>query len=405
MSLASDGAPGGLRVIVLGYIVRFPVGGNAWPYLQYVMGLAGLGHEVYFAEDSGDEPWSCYDPVRNVTDTDPDYGLRFTRSAFGRLGLGDRWAYYDAPTRRWLGPCAGRILDLCATADVVLNVSGANTLRPWLAEVPTRILIDTDPVFTQVRHLTDPARRQRALAHNAFFSFAENAGSAECLVPDDGFPWQPTRQPVALGAWPITPGPADGKFTTVMQWDSYAALEHEGKRYGMKSDSFSPYFDLPQATGVNLELAVGSLSAPLDLLRGRGWRVVDPRVPTRDPWTYQRYLQDSKGEFGIAKHGYVVTGSGWFSERSADYLASGRPAVLQDTGFSRWLPVGRGVVAFDSPEGAAAALADVNADYVGHCAAARALAEEYFGAEKVLTPLLESALSPAASTTGRGSRR
>jgi hypothetical protein len=381
-------------VIVLGYVVRGPLGGLAWHHLQFVMGLAALGHDVHFVEDSEDYP-SCYDPVRDAMGVDPGYGLEFAARCFGRVGLAGRWAYYDAHTGRWHGPCAGRVLDACRRADLVLNLSGVNPLRPWCREAPARALVDTDPVFTQVRHLQDPAARERARQHTAFLTFGENFGRPGCTTPDDGFPWRPTRQPVVLEAWPVTPGPARGKFTTVMQWDSYPARSLGGRPYGLKSDSFGPYLDLPRRVGRDFELAVGSPAAPRQKLRDLGWAVRNPLEVTRDPWTYQDYLRQSAAEFGVAKHGYVVAQSGWFSERSAAYLACGRPVVVQDTGFSEWLPTGRGVLAFRDPEEAVDAIASVDGDYGGHCRAARALAEEFFDARKVLPPLLDQALDPA----------
>ncbi len=381
----------GLRVVVLGYLVRGPLGGLAWHHLQYVAGFARLGHDVHFVEDSGDRP-ACYDPVRNVTDADPRYGLRFARRAFDRLGLGDRWAYYDAHGGGWTGPAAGRAEAVCRAADVVVNVSAVNPLRPWLEEAPVRVLVDTDPVFVQLRHLRDPQARGLAARHTAFFTFGTNAGRAPVL-PDDGFAWRPTRQPVVLDLWPVTPPPRVGRFTTVMQWESYGAEDRDGVRYGMKDESFRPYLELPARVDVPLELAVGSPSAPRELLRRHGWRVRDPRPPTRDPWTYQRYLRRSRGEFSVAKHGYVVARCGWFSERSAGYLASGRPVVVQDTGFSAWLPVGEGVLAFSAPEEAAAALEEVGARYRAHCRAARELVAAHFDSDRVLADLLAAALS------------
>src|SRR5262249_4053715 len=154
------------------------------------------------------------------------------------------------------------------------------------------------------------------------------------------------RQPVVLDAWPVTPGLPDGKFTTVMLWDGYRARFHQGRRFGLKSDSFGPYFDLPRRAGPHFELAVGSPSAPRGELRSRGWSLRNPLEAARDPWAFRDYIRQSKCEFSVAKHGYVVSRSGWFSERSASYLASGRPVVVQDTGFSDWLPTGRGVLAF-----------------------------------------------------------
>ena len=392
--------PERLRVVVLGYLVRGPFGGMAWHHLQYVVGLARLGHDVMFVEDSDDYE-SCYDPERGVLGTDPSYGLRFAAAAFGRLGLGESWAYFDAHTGRWLGPGSGRVLEFCSTADLLLNVSGVTPLRPWVLEIPTRVLIDTDPVFTQIRHLMDPAARRSAEQHTAFFTFGEVIPGGGSEAPNDGLPWQSTRQPVVLDTWPVTPGPPGGKFTTVMQWDSYPSREYGGRRFGMKSDSFGPYLDLPRRAAGAFELALGSASAPREALRARGWSVVDPLAPTRDPWTYQDYIRSSKAEFGVAKHGYVAGRSGWFSERSAGYLASGRPVIAQDTGFSDILPIGDGLLAFNDPEEAAAAVDAVNRRYAHHCRAARALADAYFDSDLILTRLIEAAAGNPARCGGR----
>lgn len=381
-----------LRVVVLGYIVRCPLGGMAWHHLQYVLGLHRLGHDVWFVEDSDDVPWSCYDPARGVTDADPAYGLAFAKSAFDRVGLGDRWAYYDAHTSRWLGPAAGGILGECQSADLVLNVSGANPLRPWLMTPPVRAYIDTDPAFTQIRNLTDPCRRERTSRHTVFFSFGEGIAAGTSSVPDDGVRWQPTRQPVVPDAWEVRPGPPGGRFTTVMQWDSYPSREFGGRRFGMKSASFAEYLDLPRRLGPVLELAVGGASTPHRELREHGWHVRPWLPPSRDPWTYQRYIRRSKGEFSVAKHAYVTSRSGWFSERSANYLASGRPVVVQDTGFSGILPTGAGLLAFTSLDEAAEALEEVSARYAAHQRAAREVAAEHFDAGKVLRSLLDRAM-------------
>jgi len=385
-----------LRIIVLGHIVRGPLGGMAWSHLHYLLGLARLGHDVFFVEDSDDYP-SCYDPETDITGTDPTYGLRFATRLFERVGLGDRWAYHDAHTSRWLGPCADRILGLCATADLLLNIGGVNPMRPWLTGVPARALIDQDPAFTQIRHLTDPAARDLAMHHTAFFSFGENIGLSRSAIPGYGLPWWPTRHPIVLDDWPVTAGPERGRFTTVMLWQSYPPREYCGVRYGLKSDSFGPYLDLPEKAGDIFELAIGSPTAPYALLRGKGWGVRDPRGPTRDPWTYQRYIQQSKAEFSVAKHGYVISRSGWFSERSAAYLASGRPVLVQETGFSDWLQTGSGVIPFSTSEEALAGIEQISSRYEFHCRAARAVAEEYFDTRRVLPDLIERAMSPAGT--------
>jgi hypothetical protein len=384
-----------LRIVVLGYIVRGPLGGLVWHHLQYVMGLARMGHDVCFLEDSGDTPWCCYDPSRDVTDADPTFGLGFADRAFQAGGIRDRWAYHNAHTGRWHGPLAEYAVDRCRKATLLLNLSGANRLRPWTRTIPHRVLIDTDPVFTQIRHLTDADRRQNAEQHTAFFSFAENIRRG-ASIPNDGFPWQPTRQPIVLDAWPVVDPPDTGRFTTVMQWDSYAAREHEGRRFGMKSNSFVPYLSLPGRVGPLFEIAVGGTAAA-QVLGNHGWAVRNPIKAIGDPLGYQRFLQHSKAEFTVAKHGYVVSRSGWFSERSAAYLASGRPVVTQDTGFSDWIPTGNGLLAFTSADEAAQSVNDVIERYEHHRRAARALAESHFDSTDVLQHLVDRVLSPPAT--------
>src|SRR5262249_12215939 len=186
-----------LRIVVLGYVVRGPLGGMVWSNLQYLVGLARLGHEVFFVEDSDDYP-ACYDPERGLTDDDPRYGLGFAARVFRRIGHGERWAYHDAHRGRWQGPGASRALEVCRDAALLLDLCGVNPLRAWVERIPVRVLVDEDPAFTQIRHLRDPAARARAQAHTAFFSFGANVGKRGCAIPDDGLEWRPTRQPVAL---------------------------------------------------------------------------------------------------------------------------------------------------------------------------------------------------------------
>lgn len=385
------GAVDRLRVVLLGYVVGFPLGGMTWHSLQYAMGLDALGHDVWVLEDSDDYE-TCYDPSTGESGTDPSYGLAYAADVFDRVGLGDRWVYHHAHSSAWHGPAAEGIGGICRDADVVINLAGIHPLRPWLEGVPVRIYIDADPAFTQIRHLTDPRARDLAERHTAFFSFGEGIEQGTAEVPDDGLPWKATRQPIAVDAWPVTPARPGAPFTTVMQWDSYGSHEYGGRRYGMKSTSFDPYLRLPEATRAPLELAVGKLDpGARERLGEAGWRLADPQVVTRTPWTYQDYIGSSIGEFAVAKQGYVVSRSGWFSERSACYLASGRPAVVQDTGFSTLVPTGEGLLAFSTPEDARVAIERVRSDPLRHGRTAREIAEECFGAERVLSDLLERA--------------
>ena len=388
-----------LRIVVLGYIVRWPLGG-AWHHLQYVLGLHELGHDVVFVEDSG--PWpEGFDPDADVVGPDCSYGIRFAERAFDSVGLGGRWAYFDEPSNQWSGPLSAVIDSVLSTCDVMIDLSGVNPLRPWMERVPVRVLVDTDPGFTQLRNIREGARRAD-YHHTAFFTFGELIGQPQCRIPDDGLPWQPTRQPVVLHAWRVTPPPARRRFTTIMMWDSYEPIAYEGHTYGMKSASFPPYLAVPGRVGVSLELAVGGPSAPREELRSAGWVVTNPVEITKSLESFRAYVEGSTGEFSLAKHGYVEGRTGWFSERTACYLASGRPAIVQDTGFTQVLPADTGLVGFSTPDEAVTALATVLDRYEEHCTAARDIATSEFDSGSVLTKLLSDAMverHPAALAT------
>lgn len=397
-------------ILVSGYVVRRPVGGLAWHYLHYVAGLARLGYDVYYIEDSEDYP-CCFDPTRRIgptTDGDPDrtpiafdrlgidptFGLNFAAAIFSKLGLANRWGYYDAHTSTWKGGCADEIRQVISSADLLLNISHSMTLRPWHMQIPARALVDTDPVFAQARHIHAPAWLDRALQHTAFFTFGENYGSADCSTPDDGLPWRPTRQPIVLDLWPVAVRPSQVRFTTVMSWKSYDAARDGGVTYGVKSDSFQEYLDLPEKAPIPLELALEGPARIRKLLTQKGWILRDALAVTSDPWSYQKYIQQSAGEFTVAKEAYAVTSSGWFSERSAAYLATSRPVVAQETGFSKWMKSGKGVIPFKTRSEALRALQEVKENYETHAVAARSIAEEYFDHSRVLPRLVEGALSP-----------
>lgn len=382
-----------LRIIVLGYVIRRPLGGGTWPTLQYALGLLQLGHDVYFLEDSDDYE-SCYDPSRHVTDCNPSFGLQYALGVFARTDLAHRWAYHDAHTQTWHGPRGADMVELCKDADLVINVSGINPIRPWLEGIARRAYIDTDPGFEQIRQHDSPSRRALANAHNVFFTLGENIPSgAAAQLPDLGVPWQPTRQPVVLDCWPVTPVPSNAKFTTVMLWDSYETRQYGDLLLGMKSASFEPFWTLPTRCGAAMELAVGGPNVPRERLRDHGWSVIHALEPTQDPWTYQSYMQQSIGEFSIAKQGYVATRCGWFSERSAHYLASGRAVITQDTGFPSVLPTGEGLFAFHDLDTAMTAIEAVRLNPQQHGDRARQIAAEYFDARRVLADFVARAMS------------
>lgn len=376
------------KILVLGYIVRGPLGGLVFHHLQYVLGLQRLGYEVLFLEDSEDYP-ACYDPSRNQLTEDATYGLHFIRQVFTQYGLAHNWAYYDAHQNHWYGRSVAGVQDFCAGAELLLNLSGSNPLRSWTEKIPRRIYVDTDPVFTQIHNLQKPDARERCAAHTRHFTFGENIGQADCSIPDDGFHWLSTRQPVVPAVWSQRKLPSGAPFSTVMQWDSYRELIYSDRRFGMKSASFDPYFTLPERVASTFCLAMGSATAPLDQLQKYRWQVRDAQEVTSTPASYQQFISDSLAEWSVAKHGYVDARSGWFSERSCAYLASGRPVVVQDTGFSNYLPVGRGIYTFNNVDEAVAAIQKVEQDGAKLEAACLALIAEFFDYRVVLPPLLE----------------
>ncbi|HUF08253.1 MAG TPA: hypothetical protein VMO47_02955 [Rhodothermales bacterium] len=396
-------------ILVSGYIIRRPLGGLTWHYLNYVLGLLRLGHDVYYIEDSEDQP-ACFDPTKvpprgdlspdesrsphEYVQKDPSYGLNFASTVFTRFEMPERWAYYDAHRSMWCGPAAEHIDKIISSADLLLNVSNSILLRPWLLKIPARALIDTDPVFGQLRHKHLPAWRERAMQHTSFLTFGENFGNPGCTIPSDGLPWKPTRQPLVLDHWKTAVRPSADRFTTVLSWDSYPPGKDNAKQYGLKSDSFKPYWELPaRVNDMELELAIECPPGVWSRLESSGWKLRDGLAVSSDPWTYRDYIQSSGGEFSVAKEGYVTTRSGWFSERSAAYLASGRPVLTQETGFSEWMKTGEGVLPFNSPEEAVDGFARILGAYERHSIAAKELAETYFDHSKVLPQLLDSAMA------------
>ncbi len=379
-----------MRVIVTGLVGQYAFGGVAWDYLQYVEGFRRLGHDVFYLEDT--ETWP-YDPINATFSEDCSYNVNYLKSVLSRLGLGDRWIYRNAPDGKYHGQSEADVRRICADADVLVNVSGCGWMRPEYAAIPKKVFIDSDPMFTQIALEKDEkSALSRIRAHDYFFTFAENMGAADCRVPLVGLNWVPTRQPVVLDWFPPEASPPRDVWTTVMNWVSYKPVAHGGETWGQKNVEFLRYADLPQRTTQRFEIAMGrgpGNTRPTELLQSKGWTIIEPDETLPDPWTYRDYLRSSKGEWSIAKEGYVKSRSGWFSCRSACYLALGRPCVLQDTGWSRFYPTGEGLFAFCSLDEAVAGLEKVAADYARHAHAARTVAENHLDACKVLGRMLE----------------
>jgi hypothetical protein len=379
-----------MRISVLGFIGRLPLAGVTAHFLQYLLGLRTLGHDVFYIDDSGGRP---FDPIHNAKTMDASYTIEYLTRHLERFAFADRWTYKD-PSGNYMGMSKERTHEVLRTSDLLINVSGGNVLCEEHLRVPKRILIDADPPFLQIfaadghQNVIDFLKQ-----HTTLFTFAENIGKPSCRIPSAGCTWQTTRQPVDLDLWPYVFSPNAPTLTTIMNWDTGRGhIEFRGEVYGEKGVEFMKFADLPRYTSQLLDIGMAHPPASQDQLRARGWRLHDPFPPTRDLWTYQEYLFNSRGEFSVAKNAYVRSWSGWFSERSTCYMACGKPVILQDTGFSEWLPTGDGVFAFKTMEEAVEAIAQMNRAYQHHCKAARRLVEEYFDSDRVLRDLLEKSL-------------
>jgi len=377
------GLPVGLNILCSGYLVRYPLGGHSWHHLQYLVGLQRLGHRVTFFEEHG-WPSSCYDPIQADMTSDPTYGIAFLRRLLEPHGLADRWCYLSEDGTSH-GMPREQLAEVCRDCDVYFNLSNINWI-PELELCRRRVLVDTDPVFTQIGAFGMGGAFTR---YHTLFTYGENVHRPACEMPDGGARWLPTRQPVVLDFWEAQAVDPVAPFTTVGSWSNFGDRMHNGRVYGHKNRESEPYFSLPTEVNEPMEMAIRAPSEVRQRLTAGGWQLKDPLEVTRSPETYQSYLATSRAEFSVAKHAYVTTRSGWFSDRSSAYLASGRPVVVQDTGFSDFLPCGEGLLAFTSPREATASVRRLRNDYERHCAAAPKLVEEHFDANAVLTTLLE----------------
>jgi hypothetical protein len=381
-----------MRIVVTGLVGQYAFGGVAWDYLQYVEGFRQLGHDVYYLEDT--EMWP-YDPIKDTISADASYNVDYLRGVMEKLGLANRWIYRSAPDASYHGHTEAAAKEICATADLYLNVSGCGWLRPEYLAIPCKVFLESDPMFTQVALASGKQDViDRIRAHDRHFTFAENIGAANCRIPATGFDWIPTRQPIVLDWWELPAKPSRDVFTTVMNWVSYKSCEYDGETWGQKDVEFLKFVDLPGRTAQKFEIAMGmgpGMKRPTEMLQQKGWQIIEPAEHLPDPWTYREYLRRSKGEWSVAKEGYVKSRSGWFSCRSACYLALGRPCVLQDTGWSNCYPTGRGLFAYQTIDEALAGIEAVNADYAAHSHAARQLAAQMFDARQVLANLITRA--------------
>lgn len=376
-----------LRIIVSGMIAGDPrQGGATWAVLQYVLGLRRLGHEVYFVEPV--KAKSLRPGGARLAESE---NAAYFRAVVEEFGLAGYAALLDEATHETAGLDYATLCAVARRADVLFNISGMLTDAALLEPIPRRVYLDLDPAFIQLWQ-SEYDIDMRFAAHTHFVTIGLAIGTPGCPVPDCGVRWTKTLQPVVLGEWPVAERIETDALTTVGNWRGYGSVEYQGQHYGQKAHSLRAFFELPRRTRERFAPALGihpAETGDLAALAENGWQITDPARVAGTPADYRRFIQGSKAEFGIAKSGYALSRCGWFSDRSVCYLASGRPVLAQETGFSKWLPAGEGLFAFQNMDEALAGIDAMNADYARHARAARSLAEEHFDSDKVLPRMLE----------------
>ena len=381
------------KVIVFGIIFWYPLAGVTYQFLHYLIGLRRLGYDVYYVEDSG--RWVYHAESYEFT-PDASDNIAAVAPILKAHGFEGKWAFRgNYPGGKCYGMTEEDLLELYREADAFLNVTASQELREEHLVCPRRIYVETDPFAVQIKVAQGDQPTIEALAaHDIHFSFGENLGSPDCGVPVERFTWLPTRQPVALELWenPYEPS-ATSAYSTITTWHNKGKdLTFQGEVYYWTKDrEFLRFIDLPQRRSARFELAV-VLDEPTErLLRTHGWNIVHSLPISQDIDRYRNYIQRSRGEFTVAKDQVVRPLTGWFSDRTCCYLAAGRPVITQETGFSKFLPTGKGLFGFRTMEDILAAVDAIESDYAGSCRAAREIAAEYFAAEKVLGSLMARA--------------
>lgn len=365
-------------------------GGNAWVILSWLHGLQRLGLDVHFIEQLGRR--NCVDAGGRLAPFASSANLAYFKHVFGEAGIADRATLVDEDFEQTCGLARADLIALAGDADLLINITGHLTIGPLKSRPRRKVYVDLDPGYTQFWHAAGDAGA-RLEGHDFFYTVGENLGADGCAIPSGGIDWRPVRQPVVLEHWPAAGAAEQSRFTTVASWrGAYGRAEHDGKTFGLKAHEWRKFVELPQRAAQTFEIALDIDRADwrdLKLLERHGWRVVCPAAVAADPAAFRRYVQMSGAEFSVAQGVYVETRSGWFSDRTVRYLASGKPALVQDTGFGDTLPTGEGLIAFRTLAEAAEGAARIARDYDGHARAARSLAEKFFDSDRVLGKLLE----------------
>ncbi len=373
--------------IVVGFIGKLPLAGMALYNLHYIAGLQELGYRIHYVERLNHSN-ECYHPEAGKMTDNPDYALRFLANVLATYGITNgSWSFIDRQNQ-----CHGAgwqdLSSALDEAEFVLTLADP-TWFDELERCPRRAFIDGDPMFTQSKML-DGGLDETLSHYPVLFTYSTRIGAPDCAVPSAGRRWLPARPVVATRSWTASPARAGRPITTLMNWSSGSDVYIGGQVYGYKDRSFKPFFALPRRTDQPLAVAVGG-AAPRDKLREQGWEVINPLRVSLEIDTYKKFIADSGADLGIAKHAYVASRCGWFSDRSTCYLGAGRPVLHQDTGFGDWLPTGEGVLSFTTVEDVLEGLDQLQTNYRLHARAARAIAEEHFEARTVVAQMLDAA--------------
>jgi hypothetical protein len=381
----------GPNVVVAGALANKPAnGGEAWVRMSWARGLERLGCEVTFVEQISDA--HCTDGNGQHAAFEASENLQWFRDVTRTFGMGAR-ASLICDTRETDGIQFPDMLDIAADADLLVNISGHLHDEALKKAFRNRAYVDIDPGFTQFWH-ADGNRGARLDGHERYFTIGENIGSSGCPIPTGQLPWRATRQPLVLEDWPVVPSPPveDAWFTTVATWRGpFGPIERDRRRFGLKAHEFRKYITIPELVEARFRAALAihpSERDDIELLRAHGWHLADPRRAAGTAEGFAQFVAGSTAEFSVAQGIYVETSSGWFSDRTTRYLATGRPALVQDTGFSRQLPAEKGLVAFSTLAEAIEGARAILDDYEAHASAARAVAEGYFDSDVVLARFL-----------------
>ena len=379
------------KIILSSVIANKPSnGGNAWVILSWVRGLKKLGFDVYFVEQL--DRRSSLSADGSPAAFEQSVNLEYFSRVVEECGLKGKAALVFEEGERIYGMTGEELLDLCDGAALLVNITGHLHWPKLVRALRRKAYVDLDPGFTQFWHARGDSSA-RLEGHDFYFTVGENIGQPSCSIPTGGIRWRPVRQPVVLEDWPVCRAPEPFRFTTVASWrGAYGAIEYDGVTYGTKAHEWRKLSELPRLTGQAFEIALDIHPAEerdLEMLRLHGWQLADPRAVAAEPDAFRRYVQNSGAEFSVAQGVYVATRSGWFSDRTVRYLASGKPALVQETGFSRNYPAGEGLVAFRTRDEAQAGVSNILRDYENHAKRARQLAEEFFDSDRVLGRLIE----------------